>query len=144
MIIDKNRDFLGTYLNRIVLLDIGVWVSDGSTVVGDDVGDLVLSHSLSLNAAELERGLLGVDLMGLVSALHVVENSEVLSSLFNGNGVHDTEWESGVSSHFVVNLDQSFLVLNNLDGLLSGKSVMESASQENIERNTFSSFVGSS
>lgn len=38
-----------TYLDSILSLDVGVRVSDGSAVVGDDVGDLVHAHSLSLD-----------------------------------------------------------------------------------------------
>ena len=119
-------------------------VSDGSAVVGDNVGDLVLTHSLSLDGAELERGLLGVNLVSLVATLGVVEDSEVLSGLLNGNNVHDAEGESGVSSDFVVNLDQSFLILNDLYGLLTAEGVPESVSEEHTEGNAFSSLVGTS
>lgn len=138
----KEREL--TYLDCVLLLDIWVRISDGSSVMGNDVWDLVLAHSLSLDTAELELGFLGINFVGLVSALHIVENSKVFSSFFNANNIHDTEWESGISSNFVVNLDQSFLVLYDLDCLLTSKSISQSVSQEYSERNAFSSFVGSS
>ena len=130
------------YLNGVLSLDVGVRVSDGSAVVGDDVGDLVLAHGLSLDGAELEGGLLSVDLVSLVATLGVVEDSEVLSSLLNANNVHNAEGESGISSDFVVNLDQSFLVLNDLHGLLATESVLESVLEENVQGDAFSSLVG--
>jgi len=118
--------------------------SDGSAVVGDDVGDLVFAHGLPLDGGELERGLLSVDLVSLVATLGVVEDSEVLTGLLNANNVHNAEGESGVSSDFVVNLDQSFLILNDLNGLLTAESVLQSVFKENVEGNAFSSLVGTS
>ena len=119
-------------------------VSDGSAVVGDDVGDLVFAHGLPLDGGELEGGLLSVDLVSLVATLGVVEDSEVLTGLLNANNVHNAEGESGVSSDFVVNLDQSFLILNDLHGLLTAESVPQSVSEENSEGDALSSLVGTS
>lgn len=109
-----------------MLSDVGVGVSDGPGVVGDDVGNLVRANSLRLDLAELEGGLLGVDLVGLISSLHVVKNSEVLSSLLNSHDIHDSKWVSGVLSHLAIDLDVSILVLDNLDDFLSGEGVPES------------------
>jgi len=125
-----------------LLLDVGVRIPDGSAVVSDNIGDLVLAHCLSLDGAELEAGLLSVDLVSLVATLGIEEDSEVLSSLGNANDVHDAEGEAGISSDFVVNLDQTFLIPNDLNGLLTSESVVESVSEENSQRDAFSSFVG--
>ena len=133
-----------TYLDAIVFLDVGMRVPDGSSVMSDDVWDLVLAHGLSLDAAELECGLLSIDLVGLESALHVVEDSEVLSCFLNADNVHNSEWESVVSSDLSVDLDQAFLVVSDLDGLLARNCISQSISKENTHRNAFSSFVGSS
>lgn len=130
------------YLDDVLFLDVGVGVADGSSVVGDDVGDLVLSGGLPLYGAELEAGLAGVDLVGLVASLGVVEDSEVLSGLLNANNVHDAEREAGVSPDFVVNLDQSFLILNDLYGFLSAERVPQSVSEEDAQGDAFSSLVG--
>ena len=119
-------------------------VSDGSAVVGDNVGNLVLAHGPALDGAELECCLLGVDLVSLEATFSVVEDSEVLSGLLNANNVHDAERESGVSSDFVVNLDQSFLILNDLHSLLTAESVLQSVSEEHSEGDAFSSLVGTS
>ena len=39
------------YLDAVVLLDVRVGESDGSSVMSDDVGDLVGSHGLLLDEA---------------------------------------------------------------------------------------------
>ncbi len=125
-----------------MLLDVGVRIPDGSPVVSDNIRDLVLAHCLSLDGAELEAGLLSIDLVSLVATLGIEEDSEVLTSLGNANDVHDAEGEAGISSDFVVNLDQTFLIPNDLNGLLTSESVVESVSEENSQRDAFSSFVG--
>ena len=125
-----------------MLLDVGVRIPDGSAVVSDNIGNLVLAHRLTLDGAELESGLLSVDLVSLVATLGIEEDSEVLFSLGNANDVHDAEGEAGISSDFVVNLDQTFLIPNDLNGLLTSESVVESVSEENSQRDAFSSFVG--
>lgn len=133
-----------SYLNRIVLLDIWVWVSQSSTVVCDNIWNFVLAHGLSFDSAELEGGFLGIDLVGLESTFHIVEDSEELSGFFNSDNIHNTEWESGVSSDLTVNLDQAFLVSNNLYSLLSAKCISQSISEEHSEGNALSSLVRSS
>lgn len=119
-------------------------VSDGSAVVGDDVGDLVLAHRLSLDRAELEGSLLSVDLVSLVATLGIEQDSEVLASLLDGDDVHNAKRETRVSSDFVVNLDQSFLISDDLHGLLTAESVAQSVSEEDGKGDAFSSLVGAS
>ena len=132
------------YLDSIVFLDIWVRESESSAVMGNNVWDFVGAHGLSLNAAELELSLLGVDLVSLISTFHVVEDSEELASLLNGDDVHNTEWELGVSSDLVVDLDESFLVFNDLNSLLTRNCISQSISKEYRKGNALSSFVGAS
>jgi len=115
----------------VVLLDVRVGEADGSSVVGNNVRNLVLSKTLPLNLAELEGGLVGVDSVGLEAALDVVEDSEVLSSLINGNNVHESEREAGVSPCSVVNLDIGVLVSADLQHLLAGECVVKSLAEQN-------------
>ncbi len=70
-----------TYLDSVVLLDVGVGEADGSAVVGNNVWDLVLAKNLSLDSAELELSLLLINLVGLETTLDVVQDAEVLTSL---------------------------------------------------------------
>lgn len=133
-----------SYLNGVVLLDIGVWVSESSTVVSDNIWNFVLTHGLSFDGAKLEGGFLSVDLVSLESTFHIVEDSEVLSSFLNSDNIHNTEWESGISSDLTVNLDKAFLVSNNLYRLLSAKSISQSISKKDGEWDALSSLVWSS
>lgn len=126
-----------------MLFDIGVRISESSAVVGNNVGNLVGTHSLSSDTAELELGFFGVDLVSLKSTFHVVKDSEELASSFNGDDVHDSKRESGFSSDLAINLDQTFLVFNNLHCLLTGESVSQSVSEENGQGDALSSLVGS-
>lgn len=80
--------------------------------------------------------------MSLVATLGIVEDSEVLASLLNANNVHNTERESGISSDFVVNLDKTFLILNDLHGFLTRQGILQSVSKENAEGDAFSALVG--
>lgn len=125
-----------------MLLDVGVGESEGSAVVGDNIGDLVGTEGLASDAAELELGLVGVNLVGLVSSLHVVEDSEVLAGSLDRNNVHDTERESGVSSDLAVDPDESFLVFNDLYSLLTRNCISQSISKEHGEGHAFLSLVG--
>jgi hypothetical protein len=127
-----------------VLLDIWVGESDGSSIMSDNEGNLVGSHGLLLDSAELETSLFLFNPVGLESTLHIIKDTEELSSLLNCNHVHHAKWESRFSPDFIVNLDQSFLVLNNLDNLLSAESVFQSVLEQHIKRDAFSGFVGSS
>lgn len=91
--------------------------------------------------AEFESGLLGINSMGLESTFNIMENSEMLVGLLDGDNVHLTKWESVVSSDLTVNLNQSFFILNDLSSLISGKSVLQPLLKENVEWDALSKLV---
>ena len=91
--------------------------------------------------AEFESGLLGINSMGLESTFNIMENSEMLVGLLDGDNVHLTKWESVVSSDLSVNLNQSFFILNDLSSLISGKSVLQPLLKENVEWDALSKLV---
>ena len=72
-----------TYLEGVVDLDVGVGETDGSAVVGHNVGDLVLAEGLLGDLAEFEAGLVSVDSVWHESSLDVLEDSEVLVGLLD-------------------------------------------------------------
>ena len=82
--------------------------------------------------------------MGLVSSLNVVEESEVLTSLVDGEDVHESARESGVSSDSVIDLDETFSILDDFLDLSSVESVSESVLENKAERDAFSELVGTS
>lgn len=83
-------------LDGVVDIDIGVGVSDGSTVVGDDVRNFIGANLLSGDLAELVLSFLRLDGSKDESTLNVVEDSEVLTSLSDGDDIHETSRELGV------------------------------------------------
>ena len=91
--------------------------------------------------AEFESGLLGINSMGLESTFNIMENSEMLVGLLDGDNVHLTKWESVVSSDLSVNLNQSFFILNDLSSLISGKSVLQSLLEKDVEWDALSKLV---
>ena len=111
-------------------LDIRMRVPNCAAVVGNNVGHLVGASCLALNLAELELSFLGVNCIHLESSLGVIENSEVLSCLFNADYVHYSERESGVSSYLAINLDEPLLVFHNFDCFLSSEGIPKSVSQK--------------
>jgi hypothetical protein len=118
--------------------------SDGSCVVGDDVRDFVFSHSLLVDFAELELGFFLVDLVSLVSSLHIVQNPEELSGFLNGQHIHYSKRIVRISSDFVVDFDEAFLVLDDLIDVHGAEGVPESVLEQDEQRNAFSQLVGAS
>lgn len=119
-------------------------VADGSSVVGNNVGNLVLTHGLLHDLAELEGGFLVVNSVGHEASLDVVENTEVLASLDDSDDIHEAERETVVSADSVVNSDVSISIFADLDCLLVGESVLKSLSEENGERDRLAELVGAS
>ncbi len=107
-----------------------------------DIGDLVLAQSLALDFAEFESSLFGVDLVSYVPAFDIVEHAEELASLFNANDVLETEWVSMVFADSVIDFDETFLVLHDLDHLIVGHCVLKSLLQQHSQWNALSQFVG--
>jgi len=85
----------------------------------------------------------------LESTLGINEHSEVLVGFGDGDDVHDSEWESWVSSDLTVNDDVSSTLgfgtgFDDLSGLISGKSILQSLLKENAKRNALSGLVWTS
>ena len=132
------------YLDGIVLLDLWVGEADGSSVVGNNIGDLVLSKGLSLDLAKLEVSFLAVDADWLETSLNVIEDAEVLVGLWNLNDILETEWESGVSSDLTVNLDKTLSLSADFYRFLAGESVFQSVLEEDGKWDALTQLVGSS
>jgi len=97
-------------LDGIVDLDFRVGESDGSSIMGYDVRDPVGSQSLLNDLTELELSFFFLQGSKDETSLGVIENSEFLVGLFNGDNVHNTGGESDITSGLVINLNVSFTV----------------------------------
>jgi hypothetical protein len=117
--------------------------TDGSAVVGNNVGDLVGTKALSLDSAELETGLFGIDSDGLEAALDVVEHTEELTGLVDADNILEADGELGVTSDLVVDLDVvGTLVLDDLEDFLAAQRVLESVLEEHGHGDALTELVG--
>jgi len=142
--LDNVEDLAGfdIQLDGVMSIDIRVGISDGSAVVGNNVGDSVGAHFLSLDLAELEFGFLRLYGSQDELALDVVEDSEIFTGLLEGDDVHETSGESFVSSDLSINEDVAFLVVHDHLGFSAIQSVFKSVLDDKGERNGFSELVG--
>ena len=121
----KDGIFLEVVFESITLVDFGVGVSDGSSVMGYDVGDLVGSNSLALDLQQFDLGLCLLDLDEGESSLNIVEHPVVLVGLNDGEDVHDTNGEFGVPPDFIINFNAGFSVLQDEGDLTVGECQLE-------------------
>jgi len=128
----------------IVLLDVWMGEADGPAVVRDDVRDLVLAENLVLNLAEFEVCFLVINTNRLEATLQVVEHAEVLVCLHNLDNVHQAEWVLVVASNLAIHFDVVILVIADLLYLLAGKSVVESLSDKDRNRDALAQLVWAS
>lgn len=79
--LDKVNDLVvdKVELDSVVNLDQWVWVTDSTTIVGDNEWNTTSTDSLLLNLKELELSLLIGDTVDSEATLNVVENTEVFS-----------------------------------------------------------------
>jgi hypothetical protein len=126
-------------LNGIVFLDVGVRITDGSSVVSDKNGHSLLGEKEFLDTEKLELSFLGSDSVNAESSLDVKEETEVLSSLLNGDDILETSREVGIGSGSLVDLDES--LHEDESNFSLGESVSQSVSQQDDERKTLSGFV---
>jgi len=129
-------------LNSIVDVDFRVGESESSTIVGNNVRDLVRTNSLLSDLAELVFSFFGADVSEDESALNVIKNSVKFSSLLDADDIHKTSRESGVSSDLAIDSDVSFLVIDNHSDFSSSKSVFKTVLENDCKWKTFSVFVG--
>lgn len=144
-------------LDSVVNLDSRVRVSDGSAIVGNDVGNALGTKLMLSDLEELERSLLGGDSVNSESALNVVEKTEVLARSLNGDDIyrpglaatistspssptHETSGEGLVSPDLAVDLDES--LLNDSSDLTASKSVLQTVSKEDGEGKRLPELVG--
>jgi len=125
--------------NSVVHLDVWVGVSNGSTVVGDDVGDTLGTELVNTDFEELVGGFLGSDSVDGESTLDVVKKTEVFTGSLEGDDVHEPSWVSLISPDLSINLDNP--LSHNSSNLTTGQSVLESVSEEDGERKGFTELV---
>jgi len=131
---------LEVVLDGVVDLDERVRVADGAAIVGGDHGDLVGADADSGDLAELELGLSIVNRGEGEAALGVVQEAELLLGLVDGDNIHETSGEAGVSADLAVNLHKAAHA--NRESLLAGQSVLETLTEDEDNREGVTEGVG--
>lgn len=129
-------------LDGIVGADGGVGVTDGAGVVGGDEGDALLADLDLLDAAELVLSLLSLDGEDGEAALDVIEETEVLAGLVDGDDIHEAGGEVSVGADLAVNLDET--LHHDVGDLTTGESVFQTVAEEEHERKALTELVGAS
>jgi len=128
-------------LERVILLDLWMWESDRSTVMGNNVWYLVLTNVLLDNFTKFERSFLSINSNRLESTLGIEKNSEMFVGFVNSEDVHLTKRESVFSSDLAINLDHTLSILADLKRILSVKSILKSLLKNNVKWNTISELM---
>jgi len=103
----------------------GVGESDGTTVVGNNVRDLVGANRLLGDLAKLVLAFFLSDVSEDESSLNVIENSVKFTSLLNADDIHQTSRESGVLSDLTIDGNIAFLVVYDHHDFSTSESVLK-------------------
>jgi len=120
--------------------DQGVGVTDGSSVVGDNMGDSTHADRDSPHLAEFELGFFGSDSVNRKSSFGIIEKTEVFASSVEPNDVHETSRVFNISTDLAVDLDKTGST--NLANFSVSQGVLQSVSEEDDQGKTFPKFVG--
>lgn len=101
-----------------------------SRIVRNQEWDPALAELNTLDLAELELSLLSLDAVDGEATLGVVDETEVLAGLLEGDDVHESSGVGGVGADLAVNLDQT-LHHDGLD-LATVQGVLETINERNV------------
>jgi hypothetical protein len=132
--------FFEVETNGIVSLDQRIGVTDSTTIMGGDVRNTLGTNEDLLDLTELVLGLFISDTVNSETTLDIIDKTEVFTSLFNRDDIHETSGEGGISTDLVVNLDQT-LHEDRLD-FTTVKSVLQTVTDEDDQRKTLTGLVG--
>jgi len=128
---DEVDDLSGLDINldSIVDTDGGVRVADGAGIVGNEIWDPLSAQLNTLDLCELVRGLGLGDAVDGETSLGIVDKTEALAGLFDGDNVHEASGKGRVRADFAIDLDETL----HYDGLdfSAVESILKSVSNEN-------------
>jgi len=131
---------LQVQLDGVVDLDQGIGVAKSTTVVGDNEGNALGSELNLLDLAQLVLGLLGSDTVDGETSLGIIDETEVLASLLNGDDIHEASGVRCVGADLAVNLDET-LHEDGLD-LLAVEGVLQTVAQQDDQGQALTELVG--
>jgi hypothetical protein len=110
--------------------------------VRDQEWDSTTTKLDTLDLAQLVLSLLGLNSVDSESALGIVDKTEVLASLLDGDDVHEAGGEGGIGSDLAVDLDKS-LHQDGLD-LTVVEGILEAVSDEDDQGHAVAELVRTS
>ena len=102
-----------------------------SRIVRNQEWDPALAKLNTLNLAELELSLLSLDAVDGETALGVVDETEVLAGLLNGDDIHEASGVGGVGADLAIDLDKA--LGDNGGDLPASKRVLQAIAEEDGE-----------
>mmetsp|Transcript_33645 Transcript_33645/g.56529 ORF Transcript_33645/g.56529 Transcript_33645/m.56529 type:complete len:273 (-) Transcript_33645:113-931(-) len=140
--LDELLDLVGGDVNNngVQHADERVGVTDGAAIVGHHVGDALAADLELDHLAELVGGLLLGDAVHDEATLGVVNDAEVLISLFDVNNIHETGRVVLLSANLGVNLDQALHA--DRVHLTTGESVLQPVAEHQHQGQAFAQLVG--
>ena len=127
-------------LNGIVRADQRIGVTNGTTVVSNNERNTLSSQLHLLDLAELVASFFIRNTVDSEATLNIVEDTEVFTSLFDRNNVHETGGEVGVSADLVVNFDGA--LHDNASDFAFVQSILQTVTDQNDQRQAFTELVG--
>lgn len=113
-----------------------------SSIVRNQEWDSALAQLYALDLAKLVLSLLSLDAVDGEAALGIVDETEVLSGLLDGDDIHETSWVGGVGADLAINLDQA--LHDNGLGLARVKRILKTVSDEDDQRHAVAELVRTS
>mmetsp|Transcript_23202 Transcript_23202/g.43464 ORF Transcript_23202/g.43464 Transcript_23202/m.43464 type:complete len:233 (-) Transcript_23202:27-725(-) len=140
-------------LHSVVNLDLRIRIADGASIVGNNVRDgsslsllsrVAADHALGTlslldDLEELELGISSVDLLEDEASLDIVEETELLVGLGNGDDIHEASRVVGVGADLHVNFDKT--AHDNHSHFATGKSVLKTVAEDKTERKALAKLV---
>jgi len=126
-------------LDSVIDLDGWVWVADSSSIMRNQVWDSSFANLHSLNLAGFVFCLSLFDAVDSEAAFGIVDKTEVLASLVDGDDIHVASRIGKVCSNLAIDLDQALHQDGSRLAVIQG--VLEAVSEEDNQRKAVSSFV---
>jgi len=137
-------DFSGSDVDFYGVTDHNVWVgvTDGAAVVGGEEWNVVLSQDDVLYSAEFVRSFFSSDSVNDVASFGIKYQSEVFVGLIESDNIHETGWVFDIGSYFTI--DFNHLAHHDFLAFASSKSILQTVSDENGQRQALTEFVWAS
>ena len=127
-------------LDGIANLHSGIREADGTGVVSNNEGNLLVGDLTLDNLAELETSFVFINAVEDETTLDIIEKTETISTTIESDDIHETSRVGRVGTDLTIDLDKT-LHTDHLDFMV-GESVLQTVTDNEEERQAFSLLVG--